>query len=462
MIPDNIQANIMKYLNNGVSGSSQEQKPKVVGSLIDYGIVATAYTNPYITEDNKYMVVGTRYTENSVGKWGFMVHSVEDALQGTFNAFYEIPNYDGKTPYIMTGSLNRDEEGRYYTIIIYRQNNTNTEYLVLFNDFVTEGTIIINKAYNLNNVTFKASNNTTMSIADTQIEAVIKKNGSGEYIFYNNSFPTYITSENKYKYYFIKLTIEYNGTIKTQSYAYDITTEADNPYLKITDINVNNNSDNIYAMLTYNTTYSNVGGSIKPTNTNVGTITLLDGDAEYNEVSIKRLYNNNSYIYVGHTDYNYFNNGIYIRDLMYKYENNIITFKYILARADGTTQIVDFPDTITMPNLENINYSITNNFITLSASDTDSVNRVRRLYKLSNGVITFVEDISTLGVGTGATYIMQQYNLYFCFFLLVRPRVYIIEDVPTYGRDCILKQKLLNSKLFRIIKKYRNRRANIQ
>ena len=450
MIPDNIQANIMKYLNNGVSGSSQEQKPVVSSTEYNFNIINPARTNAYFTEDNKYIVIGTSYRNPEHGnatEWGFTIYGIEDAIKyNKFHEFYKIPNYDNKSVAFMVGSLNRDEEGRFYAIVNYGTTSSNTPYLVIFNDFLTDGIIQINKAYNLSNITFKKANNQTGHIGDLYSTYVMKLSGKAEYIFYS-----YLPTD-KY-FYFIKLKIDYNNVISTTSYKFSIVEPETDFYLQINDFSVNTTSENTYAMISYNSNYEIIEGSIKQKDYNIGIVNLPDESEELIEVTIKRLYNNSSFIRYTGLYSSYLNNGLYMRHIISKYENNIVTLKYILVRADGTTQIIDFPTTFNITNFNNINLSITDTFIILGLyGDTN----IKRIYKLSSNTITFIDDLE-VGFGTAENYILKQYNLYYVFTLILRPMVFIVKDVPTYGRFKLLKQKFLNSKLFRTFKFKRNK-----
>lgn len=467
MIPDNIQANIMKYLNNGVSGSSQPQKPVVSGTIYDFQTRFFNTSNAYVTEDNQYIVtMGVGYN-NSQSYYAIQVYDIENTIKEkpTPAMTFAIPSYMGAegSP---SDFINRDEEGRFYTIIHYTINNVYTSFLVLFNDFITDGIIQINEAYNLNeiNVTTDIYRQQTLSSFDR----AIKLKGKGEYIFftYKELGGRQIGQwAGQYAFYVAKMIVSVGEGIKTKAWKFNIKNETDDQYLGWQKMSINTDSDIPFILIQYFTT-SNVEGNpptqyrIIPTNYAVGKIFLEeDPNNDFTTTTIKNIYTINDYISCSDfEDRAYLTNGLYIQDIVLKYTNNVVSLKYLFITPSGVVENINFPTTFIITNFDNNNISISDTFITLGLfGDTDYT----QLYKIdrNNNRLIYIDELT--GISTSQIGILRQFNLYYCFSFLLFPKVFLVKDVPTYGRDCLLKQKLLNSKLFRLIKKHRSRHTNI-
>lgn len=469
MIPDNIQANIMKYLNNGVSGSSQPQKPVVSDTIYDFQTRFFNTTNTYVTEDNQYIVsmgVG-RNTTTSQQYYGIQVYDIENTIKENPEPAmtFEIPSYMG-----YEGSpgtfINRDEEGRFYTILHYTINNVYTSFLVIFNDFITDGIIQINEAYNLNEINVTTDTYQQQTLAT--FEHVIKLKGKGEYIFFNYTKlgATQIGQwAGQYAFYVAKMIVSVGEGIKTKAWKFNIKNETDDHFLGWQKMSVNIDSDIPFILMQYYTTYTIDGDPstsyrIIPTNYAVGKFYLEeDSNNDFTTTTIKNITTINDYVSSQDMeDRAYLTNGLYIQDVVLKYVNNVVSLKYLFITSSNVAENINFPTTFNITNFDNNNISISDTFIMLGLyGDTD----IKKIYKIdrNNNRLIYIDELP--GISTSQIGILKQYNLYFCYSFLIFPKAFIIRDVPTYGRDCLLKQKLLNSKLFRAIKKYRNRRANI-
>ena len=460
MIPDNIQANIMKYLNNGVSGSSQEQKPVVSDTIYEF-VGDYAYytlTNNHITEDNQFIInMGMYRTTTESSKPYIGIFNIENGIQGSAYRFYEIPTYNNYIPDIPTGTINRDEEGRFYGIISYRVDETHAyNFLVIFNDFITDGIIQINKAYNLHDYNLNINNN---DINFNIFNNVLKRKNSSDYILYNNSVDNiYI---NNAKYIGI-LTINVNTNNEIKLY-YNTITNYDTSRQSGTTIYSDENQT--YGLIEYLTTSNQY---------KVDKIILENSNEQVNQLIVKSLYTFNNVFDIRskntYTNYNF--NGQYLETILQQKDNtNKYTFRLLFTRTDGTNKNIVIPFTITTTNNINVNYTINSNLLFMRVIERDgqetTISDSKKLYTIDlvNNIVKYIQDIDfNIVINFARIEILKQFNLYYCFALnpANKPRLFIVKDVPIYGRDCILKQKLLNSKLFRIIKKYRNRRANIQ
>jgi hypothetical protein len=291
-----------------------------------------------------------------------------------------------------------------------------------------------------------------------------KIEGTGKYIVYDYSFGY----NSKNYYYFTIFDTDVNTGPKIEKVYTKI---FNNVYAGINLYSVNAESETPYILLEYYDETELVDTSIVRKNYKVDKLILTTDNTEDIVVTINSTnlytapsgYTDNSPRYTSNED-----NGYYAQAVLVKETENTQTLKYVLVRADGSKIDIDFPSTFSLTNYSGINYSITNSFIILRLfGDT----RISYIYKIdyTNNSLVFISNLDQV-FPTGTNYslsdvvILKQYNLYFCFTnnLVRKPIIFVIRDVPTYGRDCILKQKLLNSKLFRAIKKYRNRRANIQ
>lgn len=441
MIPDNIQANIMKYLNNGVSGSSQEQKPVVLPNRVSE--VSFRYyplTNNYKTDDGQYIVNAGMYrvdtTTQSTPR--IIVWNVEQILEGEAYLVLTPPNINNFRPEMPMSSINRDEEGRFYGLFIYRNINDefdSREYLILFNDFITDGIIQVNEAYNLNQYSETIEGNTyNFGGADK-----VYKKGGTYYLLWNNGSPTG---------YFIvgTLTINVGGTNDTKVYYYKYTDMGESGVCYPT---MNIETDTIYGMFCYQT------------NNNYLKILYfsLPKDNETQILNTKLLYNKNekAYFQLGAYLYNY--NGNYVNVTTSKNTNNNYTFKYVFVRADGYIQELTIPATATTSETTaNVNSTIYENYLFFRFYDNVNID-IKKFYRIKNNTIEEVQDLTDYTINFARIEFLRQFNLYYMFAF--RPGnyayLYKIIDVPTYGRFKLLKQKLLNSKLFRAFKFKRNK-----
>jgi hypothetical protein len=438
MIPDNIQANIMKYLNNGVSGSSQPQKPVLVTNPYSLNYRYYLLSNSYITDDNYYIVNMGMYKptpeEPSVPRIG--IFTIEDARNGTFTKMLEIPNIGEYYADLVGSSILRDEEGRFYGLIFFNNGTQQDLYLVIFNDFLTDGIIQINYSFKLNQ-TFTIDG-VTYSTRD--FNSVIK-HGNDYYltdpratIMLIGKVTINVGEENKVKLYY-KLNATDSTTMHTT---------------------INTTGEGLYGLIMHD--YQNTH--------KISKITFPeDNNESTQELILKNLFTWNNRI--GHSvNYDIVNNnGNYIDALYYsKDNNNLYTTKYVLVRADETIKQINLPFTFTTTTsiaLVTINYTIKDNLIFARFTDGSGGTIEKSfLFKIKTNTISQETELTSLeNIDFARLEFIQQYNLYYCFtFSPLRYSIlFIIRDVPTYGRDCILKQKLLNSKLFRAIKFKRNR-----
>lgn len=464
MIPDNIQANIMKYLNNGVSGSSQEQKPVVSPNY--YQIpdrifnVAKSY---YVTEDNQYIICNMR--EYATAKYCLKVISVNDTLNEQFAETFYVPDYNGYTFY-QVANLNRLEDGRFYGVFEFTlPNEQPKDYLMILNDFITDGILVINKAYDLANFTFTYNN---YQFTYKIFNSAINVNNSGEYIFYSEDMgPVQIdNTATKWKYFIGKLTINVDGGIEQKEWYFNLKNETDDNGTQIRNISINTTNETPYMLAGYYDERIRVedgGGAFHydPTNYKVGKVYLTNSNDELTSTNMQVLYSVSDYIASADFQGRYYRrNGTYIDNVIENKNGDIVTLKYTFVRADGTTKVIDFPSTFNIPDYLYSNISIVDDLLFVGLLRENN-NTIRQLYKIDiiNNTIELVQDIE---IPTAEIVIIKQFNIYFVFSLLIYVRMYTIRDVPTYGRDCLLKQKFLNSKLFRAIKFKRNRRTNIQ
>lgn len=474
MIPDNIQANIMKYLNNGVSGSSQEQKPTLLPDVYDFQSRFFNTTNTYKTEDNQYLVnMGRGWNnpteqviENQIRVW-----SINDTIKENPEPamIFKVPTtYNSKSLYSLGDYIDRDEEGRFYTTLWFGTEPNVSPYLVIFNDFITDGIIQINEAYKLDDITITTDTYSTMKLSGFQ--QIKKLKGKGEYIFftYSRLGATQIGQyAGQYAFYVAKMIVSVGEGIKTKAWKFNIKNETDDQYLGYQKMSVNTDSDIPFILMQYYTTYIKHGENpytIEPTNYAVGKIFLEeDPNTDFTTTTLKNITTINDYVAVNDFSYRaYYTNGLYIQDVLKKYTNNVVSLKYIFTTSSQVAENINFPTTFNITNFDNDNVSISDTFIIIGLfGDTD----YKQLYKIDslNNNIIYISDLSILSttISTAEIIVLKQYNLYFCFSFLVFPKAFTIKDVPVYGRDCLLKQKLLNSKLFRFIKKYRNRHTNI-
>ena len=473
MIPDNIQANIMKYLNNGVSGSSQPQKPVLLPDVYDFNNRFFNTTNTYVTEDNQYIVNMGRGWNNPTDRViesQIRVWNINDTIKENPEPamIFKVPTTYNSIPLYSTGQfMNRDEEGRFYTILWYGTEQSASPYLVLFNDFITDGIIQINEAYKLDDILITSDAYLQKKLSDFLY--VIKLKGKAEYIFFNYSEHSTSTAQwgGSYAFYVAKMIVSVGEGIKTKCWKFNIKNATDDQYLGCEKMSVNTDSDIPFILMQYYTTYIKHGENpytIEPTNYAVGKIYLEeDPNNDFTTTTLKNITTINDYVSCNDFENKaYFTNGLYIQDVLKKYTNNVVSLKYLLTTTSQVAENINFPTTFNITNFDNDNVSISDTFIIASLfGDTD----YRQLYKIDslNNSLIYIDDLSTLGtaISTGEIVILKQYNLYFCFSFLVFPKTFVIKDVPVYGRDCLLKQKLFNSKLFRLIKKYRNRRTNI-
>ena len=474
MIPDNIQANIMKYLNNGVSGSSQEQKPVGINTTYRIPGLYNFPTNFYITEDQQYAVWACRgyvgETEQTE-KVMIIVNSVDKILNNENDQVFYVPNYNNQVCIETGDSIDRDEEGRFYGVFRYadsysQQTNLNY-YLLIFNDFLTDGIIQINKAYKLHNYRVPASSPYNATYLD-YFHSVKKAKGSGDYYFYQRNASSGSLSNpdittNPVAFAIVKLSIGVGEQPTTKTWYYNMSSTPANQFKDYQiSISLNTETDTPYVMMEYSTDFTQSGGLQTLGNYKVGKAILKQDNNDATKINITQLYTSNEYI--GSTDYGnrqYDHNGNYISNLLYKITSTTINIKFLLVRFNGEKIEINGDETFTRyNNRTGENTTITNEFIMLQLTATNPT--TYRTYKIdyTNNKLVKIDMTTSLGA---YGYVLKQYNLYY----IIQPSwpyIYanIVRDVPTYGRDCLLKQKLLNSKLFRAIKKYRNRRANIQ
>lgn len=443
MIPDNIQANIMKYLNNGVSGSSQEQKPR----FFDNEVSVTNFryfplTNNYKTDDGYYIVNMGMYREivSEPSKPYILVWNVENIIDGDAYLKFQIPsigNYVADT--IHGNSINRDEEGRFYGLISYRNINDTTDqkvYLVLFNDFITDGIIQVNSYYILNNYNGTINGKTTY----LNYSEVVYKKGGTYYLLYNDR------NNNRNDYVVATLNVGVGTEIEAKFYYYTLTDYNTTDYITIrTTLNIE--TDTIYGMFLYLTT-SNT--------TKCMYFSIPTNDTQL--LNIKQIYNKNGLCV--NTNFNTYNNkGNYINAVLYIKNGNDYSYKYVFGRADGTNYEITIPINVTTTTNLILAYTIYENFLFIRVYDIQEID-IRKFYRINQNTIEFIQDIPTTAIiNYDRIEFLRQYNLYYMFAFRpgVEVRSFKLIDVPTYGRFKLLKQKLLNSKLFRIIKFKRNK-----
>ena len=464
MLTDDIKQNIMKYLNNGVSGSSQEQKP--VALNVKYEIDTPnvfQMSNAYITNDNKFSVYISHGWDDP--KSYIIIDSVEKIIEEQHYQVLEIPDYNNyKCIGHNNGSIDRDEEGRFYCLLTYvdrYENPTDTKYyLVIFNDFLTDGVIQINKAYNLHDYTTTASspyNATYLTIFSN----VKKANGSGDYYLYNrNAGQGLFNSDLSNKplaFPIVKLSLGVGEEPTIKTWYYNMSTTAQNQFKdSLISATINIETDTPYMMIEYTTAFNNTRNE----NYKIGKLILPNKNEDITKINIKTLYTSTEYI--GATDFNnrqFQHNGNYINNVLYKVTSTKIYFKYILANFNESITLIDGPENFDRyENWTNENTSMTNDFIIMQLSMTRPT--TYRIYKIDYTNNTLVNTNSTSNIGAFA-FILSQYNLHYVIQPSYRETIQVIKDVPVYGRATLPKQKLFNSAIFRAIKKCRNRRANI-
>jgi hypothetical protein len=436
MIPDNIQANIMKYLNNSVSGSSQPQKPIVSNASYTQNYKYFLLSNSYKTDDNYYIVNMGMYKEgsnDSVPRIG--IFTIEDATNGNYKEMLEIPDIGEYKAYTTGKTILRDEEGRFYAIIQYKKPNTEDyrKYFIIFNDFLTDGILLINYSFQLNQ-TFTIDGTV---VGTAYFEGAIK-HGSDYYLTDPTStlmligkLTINVGSDNEVKMY-------YKSNFKSSSDS---------------NTTINSTGDSVYGLINYD--YNNIHRIAKITFPE-------DNNESTQELNTKVLYSWDSRI-GNSVDYDIANNnGNYIRKLYYsKDSSNKYTIKYVMVRADETIQEMNLPFTFVTDvsiALVVVNYTIFENliFARIVGGETD----VKYLFRINTNSITIANELNIDDVNFYRFEVLKQFNLWYCWEF--RPftnnsKVFVVKDVPTYGRDCLLKQKFLNSKLFRVIKFKRNK-----
>jgi hypothetical protein len=387
MIPDNIQANIMKYLNNGVSGSSQPQKPVVSEIIYEQDYFFGITSNLYITEDKQYWVAGGFFkreqADTRVQVLGIM--NVENAINGDEYEFITIPNY-GSYSVANIWNIDRDEEGRFYGIISFNDTQRISHpFLVIFNDFLTDGIIQINKAYKLDDYTFIGPAGSNIPLRGNSTKKI---EGTGKYIVYDYSFGY----NSKNYYYFTIFDTDVNTGPKIEKVYTKI---FNNVYAGINLYSVNAESETPYILLEYYDETELVDTSIVKKNYKVDKLILTTDNTEDLVVTINSTnlytapsgYTDKAPRYTSNED-----NGYYAEAILVKETGNTQTLKYILVRADGSKIDIDFPSTFSLTNYSNINYSITNSFIILRLfGDT----RISYVYKIdyTNNSLVFISNL---------------------------------------------------------------------
>ena len=476
MIPDNIQANIMKYLNNGVSGSSQPQKPVLLPDVYDFNNRFFNTTNTYVTEDNQYIVnIGIGWNnpteqirQNQIRVWDIN-NTIKDNPEPAM-IFIVPQTYNNKELVSLGDYINRDEEGRFYTTLYYGTEQNNSPYLVIFNDFITDGIIQINEAYKLDDINVTSDTYHQMKLS--RFAHVIKLKGKGEYIFfdYRQLGASQIGQwAGQYAFYVAKMIISVGEGIKTKCWKFNIKNETDDQFLGYQKMSINTDSDIPFILMQYYTTYTIDGDPsssyrIIPTNYAVGKIYLEeDSNTDFTTTTLKNITTINDYVAVNDFSYRAYNtNGLYIQDVLKKYTNNVVSLKYIFTTSSQVAENINFPTTFNITNFNNDNISISDTFIIIGLFGDTNYKQLYKIDSLNNNII-YISDLSVLSttLSTAEIIVLKQYNLYFCFAFTVLPKAFAIKDVPVYGRDCILKQKFLNSKFIRFIKKHRSRHTNI-
>lgn len=465
MIPDNIQTNIMKYLNNGVSGSSQPQKP--IALNLRYEIdepKLVQLSNAYITDDNQFAIFIAKEWDSN--KTNIIIDNVENIIEEQHYQVFSIPDYNGyKCIGGNNGSIDRDEEGRFYCLLTYvdrYENPTDFKYyLIIFNDFLTDGIIQINKAYNLHDYTTAASSPYRATYLQ-YFSNVKKANGSGDYYLYNRNGSVGLSnsdmSVNPFAFPVVKLSIGVGEQPSVKTWYFKMSTTPQNQTKDgLMSATINTETDTPYMLIEYTTNFNNTRNG----NYKVGKLTLVNNNDSITEINIKTLYSSTEYI--GATDFNnrqFQHNGNYINNVLYKLTSTKVYFKYMLVNFNENIITIDGPENFDRyEDWTGENTSMTNDFIIMQAMWSRPT--IYRIYKIDYTNNTLINTNATHNIGANA-FILSQYNLHYIIQPSYIETIQVIKDVPTYGRDCILKQKLFNSKLFRIIKFKRNRRANIQ
>lgn len=456
-IANDIKQNVMKYLNNGISSSSSPYTPKLYDNVIN--IMDQTYmekTTTYITEDNQYMVtIGT--INNNFKILVFSINSIYE--NQSYLTSYNIPNI-GNYSVIDTGkNLERDEEGRFYTILHYKYNSSNKYYLVLFNNFLDEGTIQINAYYDLSQYTYKNNAGTTKTYEEFNI--VKKEKGQANYVLFNNV--DYSTTLNSDGYLYIgMLKVNTIGANTTKNWKVNLYTRSGGTYefYQMTCSTIIAETDNIYFLT--NAYYRYVTSQYDDFRTGIVRIELLSDNQnkDTNEVYIGKsneiystvqsvITDGKPYVYSQYYmqliegDYNsttqktqfyYIQCDLYGNSIKTKLEGEL--YDGYMSSSGGITSNSSFHK----------QYLIYN--FTMVSTEFPSYSKLIKINN-TNGSITNILDFSSMytQISNMNLTMIEQYNLK--FFILFNnlseyiPQMFILIDIPEYGGNSYLSKNFL-------------------
>lgn len=456
-ISNDIKQNVMKYLNNNVNSSSSNYTPKLYDNVIQ--VMDQAYeekTTTYVTEDNQYMV--TIGTMNSAFK--ILIFSINSIYENqSYIASYNIPNI-GNYSVVDTGvNLERDEEGRFYTILHYQYNSNNKYYLVLFNNFLDDGIIQINAYYDLSKYTYKNNAGTTKTYE--QFNIVKKQKGQANYVLFNNV--DYSTTLNSDGYLYVgMLKVNTIGANTTKNWKVNLYTRSGGTYeyYKMMSTTIIAETDNIYILT--NVEYRFTTQQYDDYMSGIERIELLNDNQnkDANEVYIGKvteLYGTAQSCIMNSKFYLYSQYYMQMIEGDYNSTQNKTQFYYIQCDIYGNSrktkiegELYDGYMSSTIGVIDNSSFNkqyLIYNFTMISTGFPE----YSKLIKINNtdGSITNILDFTDMYDRTSDLNMtmIEQFNLK--FFVIFNnqmeyiPQMFILIDVPEYGGNSYISKNFL-------------------